>query len=203
MAGLRNQKKNEARSKILSAAHELLMEKGYDVTTTDEVADRAGIAAGTLYNYFKSKAELFTEVFIDEYREEHDWTIDKKLLMSNKTPAELVMGFVSRMMKKACFMPKPLLRDMMTVGMSFAKTQPNLFKKLIALDIRMLDSLTASLDILKTIGKLKTKHDSRQLVELIYGAITYESVMWLFMPDRSYEAMEEQIRLKLEILLGE
>ncbi|NJE13628.1 TetR/AcrR family transcriptional regulator [Thermococcus sp. LS2] len=48
----------DTREKILKAARELFAEKGYDKTTVDEIVERAGVAKGTFYNYFKSKEEL-------------------------------------------------------------------------------------------------------------------------------------------------
>ena len=38
-------------------------EKGYAATTIDAVAERAGVAKGTIYQYFKSKQDLFFAVF--------------------------------------------------------------------------------------------------------------------------------------------
>jgi len=47
---------------ILEAAFEIFSEKGFSATKLDEVALRAGVAKGTLYLYFDSKAELFKKV---------------------------------------------------------------------------------------------------------------------------------------------
>ncbi|AHF79492.1 TetR/AcrR family transcriptional regulator [Thermococcus paralvinellae] len=48
----------DTRERILKAARELFAEKGYDKTTVDEIVERAGVAKGTFYNYFRSKEEL-------------------------------------------------------------------------------------------------------------------------------------------------
>ena len=50
------QKKTE--KKILRAAEKLFTEAGYRETTTRQIALEAGIAAGTLFNYFPSKETL-------------------------------------------------------------------------------------------------------------------------------------------------
>lgn len=44
---------------ILDPAEQLFIQFGYRRTTMDDVARRAGVAKGTLYLYFDSKAELF------------------------------------------------------------------------------------------------------------------------------------------------
>jgi len=46
------------RRQILQAATELFVEFGYRKTSVDEVAARAGIAKGTVYLYYRNKAEL-------------------------------------------------------------------------------------------------------------------------------------------------
>ena len=46
------------RARIVEAATELFIEKGYRKATIDEVAERAGIAKGTVYLYFKNKVAL-------------------------------------------------------------------------------------------------------------------------------------------------
>ncbi|MHA2620946.1 MAG: TetR/AcrR family transcriptional regulator [bacterium JZ-2024 1] len=52
-------RKGEAtREKILSAASDLFCEKGIFKTTLDEIADRAGVAKGTIYLYIKQKEDL-------------------------------------------------------------------------------------------------------------------------------------------------
>jgi AcrR family transcriptional regulator len=54
----KNQK--DARSRILHAALEEFSEKGFHNTTIDSIAERAGIAKGTVYRYFSTKEALFS-----------------------------------------------------------------------------------------------------------------------------------------------
>jgi AcrR family transcriptional regulator len=51
------------RERLLAAAQELIEEGGYAAASVVAIADRAGVAAGTLYRHFASKEELFVEVF--------------------------------------------------------------------------------------------------------------------------------------------
>jgi AcrR family transcriptional regulator len=52
-----------ARERIVAAARELIARGGYREAQVAAVAARAGVATGTVYRHFPSKAELFAEVF--------------------------------------------------------------------------------------------------------------------------------------------
>jgi len=52
-------------SAILQAAAQVFAAQGYQAATIDEIAERAGIGKGTVYEYFRSKQDLFFAVFDD------------------------------------------------------------------------------------------------------------------------------------------
>ena len=51
------------RARLLHAAAEVIKEGGWGSASVGAIAARAGVAAGTLYRHFDSKADLFLEVF--------------------------------------------------------------------------------------------------------------------------------------------
>src|SRR5204862_1620310 len=51
------------RERIVTAARELIAHGGYAEAQVAAVAKRAGVATGTVYRHFPSKADLFSEVF--------------------------------------------------------------------------------------------------------------------------------------------
>ncbi|WP_435105240.1 TetR/AcrR family transcriptional regulator [Arhodomonas sp. AD133] len=53
----------QTRERIVDAAEALVAEGGYGATGMPAIAERAGISTGLIYRYFKSKSELFDEVF--------------------------------------------------------------------------------------------------------------------------------------------
>jgi len=61
-----------ARERILDAAHELVARGGFGAASVAAVADRAGVATGTVYRHFASKADLFAEVFRRDAQHEVD-----------------------------------------------------------------------------------------------------------------------------------
>jgi AcrR family transcriptional regulator len=63
MNAVRHTEAASTRERLLAAARELIEDGGYGGASVLAIADRAGVAAGTLYRHFASKEELFVEVF--------------------------------------------------------------------------------------------------------------------------------------------
>ncbi len=55
-------KKDYTREHILSAAKKAFLKNGYVKTTTRDIAKEAGIGLSNIYNYFKSKDEMFCHI---------------------------------------------------------------------------------------------------------------------------------------------
>ena len=65
-AGRRAQSKEAIRKRIVNAALHLFQTKGFDATTTRAIARKAGIAEGTVFNYFKTKEDIALHFFEQE-----------------------------------------------------------------------------------------------------------------------------------------
>jgi AcrR family transcriptional regulator len=61
-----------ARERIVQAARDRIAEGGYASASVQAVARRAGVATGSVYRHFPSKADLFAEVFRQASQRELD-----------------------------------------------------------------------------------------------------------------------------------
>jgi AcrR family transcriptional regulator len=52
-----------AREAVLEAAHDLFMERDYDLVSIAEILERSGVSRGALYHHFPTKLDLFLAVF--------------------------------------------------------------------------------------------------------------------------------------------
>jgi len=66
---VKRKKQKEGRSRILHAALEEFSERGFHASTIDSIAERAGIAKGTVYRYFNTKEGLFNALKEDTMSE--------------------------------------------------------------------------------------------------------------------------------------
>ena len=87
------------RARILAAARDLVAEGGWRHAHVATVAEKAGVATGTVYRYFPSKAELFAEVLAIVSRRERD--VLAAIVDGDGTPAARLRGAVQAFGKRA------------------------------------------------------------------------------------------------------
>jgi AcrR family transcriptional regulator len=87
--GRRDRNKEKTRQKILSAALELFKQRGLDGTTTKAICRKAGIAEGTLFNYFKTKEDLALYFFQKEAGKLEAWFRAEARLQRAPLPEKL------------------------------------------------------------------------------------------------------------------
>jgi len=72
----RAKNKEETLNKIIFASRQLFSEKGYENTTIKDITDQSGIAKGTFFNYFPTKADIImhiqADLFFDRINELHE-----------------------------------------------------------------------------------------------------------------------------------
>ncbi len=62
------QKKGDrTRQVILASAYGLIIEQGYAATSMRQIADKAGLALGSIYNHFSSKEDVFREIVMERH----------------------------------------------------------------------------------------------------------------------------------------
>src|SRR3546814_2306598 len=72
------------RGALIEAAGTLFVEQGVDATTVDDIAKGAGVAKGTFYHYFGSKAcmlDALRERFSDQFIRSEEHTSELQSLM--------------------------------------------------------------------------------------------------------------------------
>src|SRR2546426_9748730 len=87
--GKRERNKGRTKREILRAALELFSKKGFFRTTTKEISDKARIAEGTLFNYFRTKEDLALYFFEQELVGLIEWYRDQRKLQEAPLPEKL------------------------------------------------------------------------------------------------------------------
>jgi len=198
MTGRRESKKKIAREKILKAASDIFGSKGFEKATISEIADKADLGVGTVYNYFKSKDEIFIETFTNEFDVETKYEFNIEQLVE-KEVADIIIEYVEKMMKPFKYVPKSLTKELfrITVG---SKNSAGLLSNLMEMDLKFISRIEEVLESIKNKDVLPTTFNSRIGAELCYAAYTFQFLMYLFMEGYSFDMVLDNTKQKIQFL---
>jgi AcrR family transcriptional regulator len=97
--GKRQKNKDQTRARILRCALELFSTRGFYRTTTRQISRKAGIAEGTLFNYFASKEDLALYFFEQEVGELAEW-FEAQSDLKNAPLVEKLFAIVHRHLER-------------------------------------------------------------------------------------------------------
>ncbi|UNC91170.1 TetR/AcrR family transcriptional regulator [Candidatus Contubernalis alkaliaceticus] len=197
--GLRERKKKKILENIIQAAKELFLTRGYAGTTLEEIAEKAEIGVGTLYNYFNSKADIFLAVMADELNltEEDNHLLEQDLETSVLT---LIMEFVWKVVKPLQLISKEMWRQILAVALGTLKTDNALLRGLVKLDYRTIDKLQKFLDYQKDQGKLLADFSTREASFVIYSIVITQFMIYIYSPQITLEEMKESIEQQIRFV---
>jgi AcrR family transcriptional regulator len=123
MAGLRERQKAGRRESILKAAALLFRRDGFAATSIEQIAERAELSAGTVYNYFNSKGDLLLAlVALDgaQVRAAGARHVGRPASDPIAAVQTLLEGYVDHAL---VHLDKRMWRQMMGIALSFSETQ--------------------------------------------------------------------------------
>jgi TetR/AcrR family transcriptional regulator, repressor of fatR-cypB operon len=151
----------DKRDAIMTAALELFVERGFFGTAVPEIADKAGVGAGTIYRYFESKEALVNAL----YRQEKQRFAERVLhdFPTTTIARELFRTMWMRMAKFAVETPQPFIFMELHHHASYLDAESR------ALEARMLDLFGNVVTAAQARGELKAG-PPRLLMGLVMGA---------------------------------
>jgi TetR/AcrR family transcriptional regulator, fatty acid metabolism regulator protein len=166
-------KKTIRRESIIQAAIQVFSKKGFQAAGISEIAQRAGVADGTIYQYFKNKEDLFFSIPIEKTNE-------------FRSKVELHLKGISGALNK--------LRKFVWYFLYFFKTNPE-YGRLLMLEMRVSKSFvtTGTYDFLKQSvssvleiitegqkeGVIRTDVNIYLLRHLVLGILEHMVTRWL------------------------
>lgn len=201
MPGIRDEKKRRTRETILEAAKRLFLQRGYDRTTTEQIAVEAHIGAGTVFNYFDAKADILIAVIADEIQADPE-NEPVQPDDPHRSPAELIYALVESRTRLFNRWSKELIREILSASLSALKSRPAFLRELYQFDDRFIREVQSLIERWKTNGRISRTIDGLEAAEVLYGILLYEFMAYLFNDEQSYEACLRRIRGKLEIVMS-
>lgn len=151
----------DKREAIMHAALELFVERGFWGTAVPEIAEKAGVGAGTIYRYFESKEALVNAL----YRQEKQRFVERVIhdFPTTVIARELFRTMWTRMAKFAVENPHPFIFLELHHHASYLDAESR------ALEARMLELFTNVVTSAQARGELKAG-PPRLLMGLVMGA---------------------------------
>lgn len=184
MADGRNRRREDTRQRLFEAAVELIAEQGFSATTVDDIAERAGVAKGTVYYNFPSKTALFEELL------RHGvglLTADFRTAVAGRAPREAVAALVRAQLEyiqRYRSFAQLLLSEMWRTNREWQQTLRLLRAE--AIDV-IAGALRAGVDS----GDFAPDLDVRLAASALFGVGLVVALDWLvFQPDRHIDDVE-------------
>lgn len=196
MAGRREQQKQERELRILEAAEGLFATRGYDATAMSEVAARADLAVGTLYNYFAGKPEILLAI-VRRDTEEGLASAEKVLKAPPSDPVSAAQALVERAVRPFERHDKALWRQLLAAAMGERSLSTGVF----ASDGRLVALLTALLRDLEARGDLRRGVDVGRAAIAVYGVFLTWFMTWVMNDAIDLDAMRSELRRGIELVM--
>jgi AcrR family transcriptional regulator len=192
--GRRARRKTETLHRIERAGWKLFKTRGYEATSTREIADAADIAAGTLFNYFPEKRSLLIHLmqrYVDRVATEAFETLRSSTLEQDLIHVfdSLTDAYARERRLSRVFVKELLFTD----GDGRAGSAAWTFE----LVQRIADVVRSA----QRRGELDPSIEPMEVAQQVFSAHYFGLVTWLGGTIPSRDAQEEQFRALLRLLL--
>ncbi len=202
MSGLRKRKKSEVRRQILEVAGEMFRTRGYERTTINQIARKADIGTGTLYNYFSSKDELFLHLFFCPPDD-----LETRLSAIKKDTglgvADAVIEVCNAYLDAASLEELEAYRELCREVFAVCMKDLDKHKEFIEMDFRFIEQLSSLLEFFKKKGLLAESFNPVDGAEIIYGIFMAQMMIFLVNSNMPYRLMEEKIGRQVRLFFAD
>jgi AcrR family transcriptional regulator len=198
MARISLKQKNDIDKKIIQVATTSFLEKGYKQTSTKTIAQAVGIAEGTLFNYYKTKATLLVAVLEKQ-------SVVKQVEFSEESAIHQCLYLSKNAMEYIIKLPKMLINELLQVLLN-NQMDGSSIEALIALDLRFIEELNQLMIHLIETSKLK-EVDTKLLAEAAYADMMFCMFLYIYDPEMKpkdfYNKLEQKYKFTLSPYIGE
>lgn len=180
--------------RILIAAETMFAEKGYDKATIADISATAGVAEGTVYDYFKNKEDLLHSVLRYRFKE-HLVSLDE--LFTVKTPLRKLRRFIRYHF--FIYLNQPEFAKTFILNGVFNRRfyQTQAYKDF----CQYLECLDQILEEGKGAGQIRPSVDNRIFRNLFIGAFSHMALRWLFVGQNAQSDKTREINDVIELLV--
>ncbi len=200
MAGLREAKKRDTRQRILESARRMFGEKGYALTTTAAIARDANIGEGTLFNYYRTKGELFVAAVFEGYRPEK-YVPAPLAAVNEATLADETLNLLKHYFRGFAHIDKRTLKEYFAVMYGNDVESDLLMGTVFRVDEAALGDLRGFYGGLQDSGKLPPSFDTELAVGCIYGFVASRFMLYAYTDGYTFDGFMDDLGRAVRFIL--
>jgi AcrR family transcriptional regulator len=197
MLTLRQRQKRKREKGILDAAERLITSRGYINTSIEEIADKAEVGVGTVYNYFQSKPKLLMALF----RRYHLQLTESGNVILNNPPDNAIEALCALL---RVYFEGPIMlfhRDHMREIFSVITNERlSIRKESMQHDYMLLEQVTKLIEILQSRNLINREIPPRDLSMPVYSIFTMAGMIFIYDDDTTIDSAMEFVRHNIQII---
>ena len=197
MTTLRLRQKRKREKGILSAAEKLIISKGYINTSIEEIADKAEVGVGTVYNYFQSKPKLLMALF----RRYHLELTESGNAILNNPPHNAVEALCALL---RVYFEGPLMRfhkeHMREIFSVLVNERLAIRKETMQHDYMVIEQVTKLIEILQSRNLINRDVPPNELAIPVYSIFTLAGMAFIYDDDMTVDTTIEAIRHNIQLI---
>lgn len=200
MATLREKQKAQRRAQIEQATRELVADKGFDLTTIEEIADRAMVSPATVYNYYGNKGELLLALIAHGEEGTRARLADLEHRAMNEAPADLLADIICQNMEDTLAY---MSREVWGHVVAYVATTPDPevgARYLGTITDALADALAKALQIYIKKGQLR-ELDAKAFAYMLTRLERNHFLAYVYLKTMTFEELTKGLRKEITMLL--
>ena len=200
MAGLRAKHKIDRNSRIVDSASGLFRREGYEGARIEEIAAKAEVSVGTIYNYYRNKGDILVAIVSMEVHEvlaAGQRLVQKPPKNVEKAVDALIATYIDHSLVY-------LSKEMWRQAMATSTQQPDspFGKTYTALDRDLADQTCALIAKLQELGLVRNDIDGRGVGEMIFNNMNMMFIEFIKHENISIKELRGNIRRQNKTLVS-
>ncbi len=195
--GRREQRKLETRERIRAAAAELFTRRGYGAATMREIAQRAHVGLGTLFNYAEDKRDLVFLIFNEELN-----AVTDVALAAPRPDQALVDQLIAVFRVHYRWLAgKPALARILLQELTFYSSGKQA-ATFLGIRKRLIDGIEALVRGAQRARRIRSREDPAVIARLVFFVYSASLRWWIAAPGPRPEKGVADLRRLLDLLVG-
>ena len=199
MTKIMQKKRVRTQNAIIKAATYLFRKYGFEATSMESIAERAEIAAGTLYNYYGSKSILLIAIFGDMTKSLTDNVPKHSVGAMTQDVAVVDLTSILQIITQSTILfPKAIMRQIFAqLFLLDAKD----VAELAAMDMQIAAMLMPILGDMQQVGMLAKDTDIEAAAMLLFGSAMMQHQAFISTEEMDEDILNEAIAAQVRMIL--